>query len=65
MLIKIITEEVLSKIENKINVNNKKVLVIFTGSTIGLEESISELKKDQKIWLKNESCVIRIFIKYN
>ena len=45
MLIKMITKEVLSKIENKINFNIKSVLVIFTGSTIGLEESICQLKK--------------------
>jgi len=45
MLIKMITQEVLKKVGNKINYNNKSVLVIFTGSTIGLEESIVELKK--------------------
>jgi len=45
MLIKMITQEVLKKVGNKINYNNKSVLVIFTGSTIELEESIVELKK--------------------
>ena len=57
MLIKMITEEVLSKIENKSNVNYKKVLVIFTGSTIGLEESISQLKKIKKYGFKMKAVV--------
>ena len=45
MIVKMITEEVLQKIKCEVNYNDKKVLVIFNGSTIGLEESITALKK--------------------
>jgi len=57
MLIKMITEEVLSKIKNEINFNNKKILVIFTGSTIGLEESINELKKIKEYGFKMKAVL--------
>lgn len=57
MLIKLITEQVLLKIDNENNYNSKKILVIFTGSTIGLEESVSELKKLKKHGFKMKAVL--------
>lgn len=57
MLVKMITEEVLLKINGKVNYSNKKVLVIFTGSTMGLEESISALKKMKEYGFKMKAVL--------
>jgi len=62
MLIKMITKEVLSKVEdnvinNKMTRDNKKVLVIFNGSTIGLEESIKGLSKIKEYGFKMKAVL--------
>jgi ethanolamine utilization protein len=57
MLVKMITEEVLLKINGKVNYSNKNVLVIFNGSTMGLEESISALKKMKEYGFKMKAVL--------
>lgn len=54
-LIKIITEEVLKKVEN--TTSNKKVMVVLNGGTIGLDESIDALKK-----LKSKGFILKAVI---